>query len=311
MDLFKSYLRSMIRSHLRVMKRRNRIRSLPPAAAWILLLYFSALAIPVQTKPAPREKPDWEDKIVGSQLTVLELARQILPDIKSDTNKPDKITASDLSRIRLLDGVEATGMELDPDVSDETEVAEPDYFWMKDGKDRLLVLLLKVDGEKVVIGLFTASPKITMLDAVTIAQDIHVDVIREKLWAINSQHEAFRVECWHDNSSESFDSYTFVSVIDHKLRAVAGPVLSSGFATYSSAQQRLCKTSMSLKFQFVPSQGREYFDLIVNEMTLKACHRDSEEWSWKTGVVSNKSVRRLWAWSAKSKQYRRASTMRR
>src|SRR6185295_12920708 len=115
MDLFKPYLRSMIPSHLRIMKRRNRIRSLISAAGWILLLYLCATAIPLQTKTVAREKPDWEDKIVqGSQLTVLELARQILPDIKSDPNKQDKITASDLSGIRLLDGVEATGMELHP-----------------------------------------------------------------------------------------------------------------------------------------------------------------------------------------------------
>ncbi|PYT03931.1 MAG: hypothetical protein DMF60_16895 [Acidobacteria bacterium] len=85
------------------MKRRKRIRSLASAAGWMLLLSLCATAIPVQTKTVAREKPDWEDKIVpGSQLTVRELARRMMPDIKSDPNKADKITASDLSGIRLV-----------------------------------------------------------------------------------------------------------------------------------------------------------------------------------------------------------------
>ena len=289
-------------------KRYKRIRALARAHSCALVLSLCATAISGQSKTATHEKPDWEDKIVpGSQLTVLELARRIMPDIKSNPSKTDQITARDLSSIRMLDGVQPTGMELDPDSGDECEITEADYFWMKDGGDRLLVLLLKVNVEGIVIGLFKVSPEVALLDAVTIAQDMHVDVNREKVWAIHPEHQAFSVQCWHDNSSESFDSYTFVSVVDRKLRAVAGPIVSSGFATYSAARQRLCKTSMTPKFQFVSSQGRGYSDLIENEMTLKVCHRGSEEWSWKTGVVYRKSVRRLWRWSAKNKQYRRAS----
>lgn len=291
-----------------------RIAALAAAAGWVFVLSLCTRAMPVQTRPvqtktAAHEKPDWEDKIVqGSQLTVLELARRILPDLKRDPGKADKFTASDLSGIRLLDGVKATGMELDPDADDKCEITEPDYLWIKDGSEKLLVLLLKVDGEKIVIGLFNVASEITLLDAATIAQDIHADLSLHKLWAIHSQHEAFSVECWHDNSSESFDNYTFISVVDRKLRAVAGPIITSGFATYLAARQRLCKTSMTPKFEFVRSQGAGYFDLVVTETTLKVCHRDSEEWSWKTGVVFNKSARRQWRWSPKNKQYRRAST---
>jgi hypothetical protein len=295
-------------SYLADAKRCKRIRPLAATRSCALVLSLCATAISGQTKTTTHEKPDWEHKIVpGSQLTVLALARRIMPDIKSDPSKADKITASDLSIIRMLDGVQPTGMELDPDSSDESEITEADYFWMKDGGYRLLVLLLKVNVEGVVIGLFKVSPEVGLLDAVTIAQDMHVDVNREKVWAIHPQHQAFSVQCWHDNSSESFDSYTFVSVVDRKLRAVAGPIVSSGFATYSTARQRLCKTSMTPKFQFVSSQGRGYFDLVENEMTLKVCHRESEEWSWKTGVVYRKSVRRLWQWSVKKRQYRRVS----
>lgn len=294
-------------SYLPDAKRCKRIPALA-AAGCALLLSLCATAISAQTKTKTHEKPDWEDKIVpGSQLTVLDLARRIIPDINSSPNKADKITARDLSSIRLLDGVQPTGMELDPDSDDECEITEPDYFWMKDGGHRYLVLLLKVNVEGVVIGLIKVSPEIALLDAVTIAQDMHVDVDREKVSAIHPRHEAFSVHCWHDNSSESFDSYTFVSIVDLKLRAVAGPIGSSGFATYSTAKQLLCKTSTTPKFQFVSSQSRGYFDLIGNEITLKVCHRDAEEWSWKTGVVYRRSVRRMWRWSAKNKQYRRAS----
>ena len=294
------------------MKLSKPIGILASSVGCMLLLFQCAIALPVQTKTTAHEKPDWEDTIVpGSRLNVLDMARLIMPGIKSDPNKPDKVTASDLSGIRLVDGVEETGMELDMDSGDEHEISEPDYFWMKDSGDRLLVLVLKVDVEGNVIGLFKVSPNVTLLDAVTIAQDIHVSVELEKLWAIHSQHEAFSVQCWHDNSSESFDNYTFISIVDRKLRAVAGPILSSGFVSYLAARQRLCKTAMTPKFQFVRSSERGYADLFVTEMTLKACHRDSEEWSWKTGIVYRKSVRRLWRWSAKMKQYRKAATPRR
>src|SRR5258706_453981 len=173
-------------------KRRKRIRALAPARWCALVLSLCATAMSGQTKTTTHEKPDWEDKIVpGSQLTVLELARRIMPDIKSNSTKADKITAGDLSSIRMLDGVQPTGMELDPDSGEECEITEADYFWMKDGGDRLLVLLLKVNAEGVVIGLFKISPEVALLDAVTIAQDIHVDVNREKVWAIHTQHQAF------------------------------------------------------------------------------------------------------------------------
>ena len=301
----------MTREILAIAKRRKLIRLLAPARWLALVLSLCATATSAQTKTTKHENPDWDDKIVpGSQLTVLELAKQILPDINSNPNKADKITATDLSSIRWLEGIQPTGMELDPNSTDECEITDPDYLWIKDGGYRHLVLLLKVNLEAVVIGLFKVSPEVSLLDAVTVAQDMHVDVNREKVWAIHSQREAFSVHCWHDNSSESFDTYTFVSVVDLKLRAVAGPIGSSGFATYSPASQRLCKTSATPKFQFVSSQGRGYFDLIENEITLKVCHRDSEEWSWKTGVVYRKSVRRLWRWSAKHKQYRRAAISR-
>ena len=290
------------------MKRYKRIGTLAGAAGCVLVLSICATAIPLQTRTTAHENPDWEDKIVpGSQLTVLELARRIIPDIKSDPGKANKITGRDLSGIRLLDGVEETGMELDPDSDGEREITEADSFWMKEGGDRLLVLLLKVDVEGVVIGLFKVSPEVALLDAVTIAQDVHVDVDREKLCTIHSQHQAFIVQCWHDNSSESYDNYTFVSIVNRKLRAVAGPVVFEGFTTYSSARQRVCKTSTTPKFQFVQPQGHGYFDLAVTETTLKVCHRNSEEWSWKTGVVFQKSVRRLWRWSAKKKEYRRVA----
>jgi hypothetical protein len=293
------------------MKRSKRIGTLAGAVGCVLVLSICTTAIPLQTKTTTHEKPDWEDKIVpGSQLTVLELARRIIPDIKSDPGKANKITGMNLSGIRLLDGVEETGMELDPDSDAEREITEADYLWMKDGGDRLLVLLFKVDTEGVVIGLFKVSPAVALLDAVTIAQDVHVDVDREKLWTIHSQHQAFSVQCWHDNSSESYDNYTFVSVVGRKLRAIAGPVVFEGFTSYSAARQRVCKTSTAPKFQFVRPQGPGYFDLAVTETTLKVCHRDSEEWSWKTGVVSQKSVRRLWRWSSKEKQYRRVALRR-
>jgi len=279
----------------------KRIAALASAAGCVL-------ALAAQTKTPPHEEPDWEDTIVpGSRLTVLELARLIVPDIKSDPGKSDKITGRDLSGIRLVEGVQETGMELDPDSDDECEITDPDYFWMQDGGDRFLVLLLKVDAERPVIGLFKVSPAATLLDAVTIAQDMHVDVDSKKLWAIHSQRQAFSVHCWHDNSSESFDNYTFISIVDQKLRAVAGPIGSMGFTTYLPARQRLCKTATTPKFQFVQSAGRGYFDLIVTERTLKVCHRESEQWSWKTGVVYQKSVRRLWRWNGKKEQYRRAS----
>jgi len=291
------------------MIRSKRIGILGLTIACVLGLSLYATALPLQTKTPAHEKPDWEDKIVpSSDVTVLDLARRMIPDIKEDPAKLEKMTASDLSGVRLMDGVEETGMEVDLSSGDQCEISDPDYFWMKDGGAKLLLLLLKVNIEGAVIGLFKISPEVTLLDAATIAQDVHVDLDLEKLWTIHPQHQAFMVQCWHDNSSESFDSYTFVSVVNRKLRAVAGPVLSSGFAAYSSARERICKTSMTPKFQFVRSAGRAYFDLIDSETTLKVCHRNSEQWSWKTGVVYRKTVRRVWRWSPTKKGYRKVST---
>jgi len=277
------------------------------SVAGVLALSFCATTLASQTKTAKHETPSWEDKIVpNSQITVLELARQIIPDIKPESDTSDKMTTSDLSAVRLLDGVEETGMELDLEAGQKHEITEADYFWIKDGGISRLVLLLSVDVERPVIGLFQISPKVTLLDAVTIAQDMHVTVEREKLWEISSQSQAFSVECWHDNSSESFDNYTFISVVNRKLRAVAGPIGSLGFSTYLPARQRLCKTATTPKFQFVRSPGAGYFDLIETETTLKVCHPDSAQWSWKTGVVYQKSVRNVWHWNQKNRRYRPA-----
>ena len=290
-------------------KRPGRNVALSAPVGWILALFICATASPVQSKIPAHQKPDWEDQIVpGSRLTVLDLTRRLIPDIKRASVTADKFTATDLSGVRLLDGVEATGMELDLDSDDEREINESDYFWLKYGGTRFLVLLLTVDGEKIVIGLFKISPAVSLLDVVTIAQDVHVDVNREKVWLIHPQHEAFAVHSWHDNSSESFDQYTFISVVGGKLRAIATPGSFQGFTEYSQARQRVCKTAMSPQFRFVRSPHRDYFDLIVKERTLKVCHRDSEKWSWNTGIVYTKSVRRLWQWSSKTRQYRRAST---
>jgi hypothetical protein len=289
-------------------KRSKGFAALSALVGWGFALFISASAYTVQSKTPAHQKPDWEDQIVpGSPLTVLDLTRRLIPDV-NDVGGSDKITGTDLSGIRLLDGVEATGMELDPGSDDECEITESDYFWLRDGANRFLVLLLTVDGEKLVIGLFRISPSVALLDAVTIAQDVHVNVNREKLWPIHSQREAFAVHSWHDNSSESFDQYTLISIVDGKLRAIAAPPGLQGFTDYSPARQRVCKTAMTPDFRFVRSPQREYFDLIVHEKTLKVCHRDSENWNWDTGIVYKKSVRRLWQWSAKNKQYRRSST---
>jgi len=293
------------------MRPARRIGALAVAAGWVFALSLGATAFPLQAKKTTHEKPYWDDTIIpGSPVTVLELARRIIPDIKSDPDKVDKVTGRDFSRVRVVDGVEETGMELDTDSDEEREISEADYFWMKDDRDRRLVLLLKVDVERPVIGLFKVSPEVALLDAVTIAQDAHVDVETGKLWAIHPRREAFAVQCWHDNSSESFDGYTFISIVNHKLRAVAGQLVFSGFTTYLPARRRLCKTATTPKFQFVRSPGRAYFDLIVTDLILKVCHPEAEEWSWKTGIVFQKNVRTVWRWNAKKRQYGRASARR-
>jgi hypothetical protein len=276
--------------------------------ACVLALNICAMTLTVQTKAGAHEKPDWEDQIVpGSEQTVLDLARRIIPDIKSDA-KGSKISGSDLSGIRLLDGVEETGMEVDVDAGDDLEITEPDYLWLKNGGDKLLVLFLTLEPEKLVIGLFKTSPAITLLDAATIAQDVHVTVDAGKLWSIHPQHEAFAVHFWHDNSSESFDQYAFISVVNGKLRAVADTGGFQGFTDYSPARRRVCKTALSPEFRFAPLPNRGYFDLIVTEVTLKVCHPETENWSWKTGVVYRKSVRRVWRWSGKDNKYRRSGS---
>ena len=285
----------------------QKVRALTAPAAGLLTLIICATALPVQTKTTGHQKPDWDSQIVpGSQITVLDLTRRLIPDAQRDNSKVDKITGSDLSGIRLLDGVEETGMELDPDSGDEYEITDPDYFWLKDRGEKLLVLLLRLEIEKLVIGLFKTSPSVDLLDAVTIAQDMHVDVDAEKLWQIHPQHQAFAAHSWHDNSSESFDGYTFISVVDGKLRAVADPASAYGFTEYSPARRRVCKTATSPEFRFVRSASGDYLDLMITETTLKVCHRDSEEWSWKTGIVSKRSLVRVWRWNPKYKQYRRA-----
>jgi hypothetical protein len=290
------------------MMRTKRIRALAVVIACVFALSIFATALPVQRKTPAHEKPDAEDQIVpGSRQTVLDLARRIIPDIKTDSNG-SRITGSDLSGIRLLDGVEETAMELDLDSRDELEITEFDYIWLKNEGARLLALLLTLEPEKLVIGLFKTSPTITLLDAATITQDVHVTVDPRKLWPIHPQHEAFAVHFWHDNSSESFDQYTLISVVNGKLRAVADTGGFQGSTDYSPARRRVCKTALSPAFRFAPSPTSGYFDLIVTEVTLKVCHPEAESWTWKTGVVYRKSVSRVWRWSAKDDKYRRAST---
>ena len=310
MDLLKPDLRSMMQEEFTTHNAIKRVRAVSAPLGWIFALILCVTALPVQTKTS-HQKPDWDSQIVpGSKITVLELTRLLIPDAQRVDAKGDKITGSDLSGIRLLDGVEETGMELDPESDDECEITDPDYFWLKNGGERLLVLLLRLEIDKLVIVLYKTSPVVDLLDAVTIAQDIHVDVDSEKLWQIHPQHEAFVAHSWHDNSSESFDRHTFISVVDGKLRAVADPASSYGFTEYSPARQRVCKTATSPEFRFVRSASGAYFDLIVTETTLKVCHGDSEEWSWKTGIVSKRSVARVWRWNPKSKQYRRTAVRR-
>lgn len=278
---------------------------LAPLAACLFSLSLGARALPVQTNRKAHEKPDWGDRIIpGSQLTVLELARRIIPDIKNDPNKLNSLKASDFSAVRLLDGVDETGMELDLEPNHECEMGEPDYFWMREGGQRLLVLLLEVDSAQsgVILGLFKVSPEVVLLDAVTIAQDMHVSVDTQTLWPIHSEHQAFVVESWHDNSSESYDTYTFVSILAGKLRAIADFTPAYGFTEFAPSQ-RLCKTATTPRFQFVQSSGKGYYDLLVHETTVKACHRESDEWSWKTGIVYRKVSRHLLRWNPRTRHY--------
>lgn len=281
---------------------------LASVAACVFALSLGAMALPVQTNKKAHEKPAWGDRIIpGSQLNVLELARRIIPDIKNDPDKLNSFKARDFSAVRLLDGVIETGMELDLEPDDDCEMGEPDCFWIKDGGKRMLILVLEVNSAKsgIILGLFKVSPEVVLLDAVTIAQDMHVSVNTETLWPIHSQHQAFVVESWHDNSSESYETYTFVSIFAGKLRAIADSTPPYGFTEFSPASQRLCKTATSPKFQFVQSSGREYYDLLIRETTLKVCHRESDEWSWKTGIVSQKVSRQLLRWNPRAKKYRR------
>lgn len=292
------------------MTRSKRIGAFAAVIACVFALSIFATALPFQRRTSPHEKPDAEDQIVpGSQQTVLDLARRIIPDIKTDANG-SRITGSDLSGIRLLDGVEETGMELDLDSRDELEITELDYIWLKQAGVRLLVMLLTLEPEKLVIGLFKTSPEITLLDAATITQDMHTTFDPGKLWQIHPQRQAFAVHFWHDNSSESFDLYTFISVVNGKLRAIAVTGGFIGFTDYSPARRRVCKTAVSPEFRFAPAANRGYFDFIVTEVTLKVCHPESVNWSWKTGVVYRKPVRRVWRWNAKANQYRSAAARR-
>jgi len=300
----------MMHKSCSVMTRSKRLIA-AAAIGSVFALSIYTKALPVQSKTATREKPAWEDQIVpGSQLTVLDLARRIVPDIKSDSDTGSHVTGTDLSGIRLLDGVEETGMELDLESRDEIEITEPDYFWLNDGGAKRLVVLLTLEPEKLVIGLFETSPAIKLLDAATTTQDMHTTFDRGKLWQIHPQRQAFAAHFWHDNSSESFDQYIFVSVVNGKLRAIAVTGGFTGFTDYSPARRRVCKTAVSPEFRFAPSANRGYFDLIVTEVTLKVCHPESVNWSWKTGVVYRKPVRRVLLWNAKAKQYLSAATRR-
>jgi hypothetical protein len=262
-------------------------------------------------KQLAHQEAGWDDTIIpGSPVTVLELAQKVIPDLDIDEKKSLKIMGKDLSNVRLLDGVDETGMELDLDTQEEHEFTGADYLWMKDHSEKLLVLILSVDIERPVITLFKVGPQIKLLDSVTMAQDAHVTVDAKKVWTIHPQHQAFVVQCWHDNSSESYDSYTFVSVIRGRLRAIAGPITSTGFTQYSSARRRVCKTSTTSTFKFNRSQRGGYFDLIETDETMKVCHRESEEWSWKTGIVSKRTARVTYGWNSRVKQYRRSSAKR-
>jgi hypothetical protein len=262
-------------------------------------------------KELAHHEPGWDDTIIpGSPVTVLKLAQKVIPDLDIDEKRSLKIMGKDLSKVRLLDGVETTGMELDVDAKEEHEFTGADDLWIKDRNEKLLVLILSVDIERPVIALFKVAPQIKLLDSVTMAQDAHVTVDAKKVWTIHPQHQAFVVQCWHDNSSESYDSYTFISVSNKKLRAIAGPITSTGFTEYSSARRRVCKTSMTSTFKFNRSQRGGYFDLIETDETLKVCHRDSEEWSWKTGIVSKRTARVTYGWNSRVKRYRRSSARR-
>lgn len=283
----------------------KQIRTIAWVVSCVGLIALSANGQTSHQKKTKHESPDWEDKIVpSSPLTVFEMAQLALPDLKTNPEKPTQYIASDLKRIRLIDGVSETGMELDPEGDEKHTISGPDFIWLKDGDRSLLVLVLTVDDSQSVMALFKASPTVALLDAATIAQDMHVSIEVDKVYTIHPGRQAFSVVCWHDNSSESYDHYTFISVVDQKLKAIAVPGAYSGFSTYSQARHRMCKQSTSPKFEFVPTPNQGYFDLIVSEWTIKACHPDSEEWSWKTGIVFQRTVKRSWHWDPRKKQYR-------
>jgi len=308
-DLLESDLCSMTNYDELLMKPSWTIRNLVSIFGFLSLLLFSATSSTAQPqKKQSHQEPEWGDSIIpGSQVTVLELAEKVIPDIKIDENKSYKVIGKNLSQVRLLDGVEETGMELDLESNDELEFTSADYLWMGERGEKLLVLILRVDIERPVIALFKVTPEIMVLDTVTMAQDVHVTVEVSKVWTIHPQHQAFVVQCWHDNSSESYDNYTFISVLNKKLRAIAGPIVSMGSTSYSSARRRVCKTSMTPTFKFNRSQGGGYFDLIETDETLKVCHRESEEWSWKTGIVSKRTARVTYRWVSRVRQYRKSS----
>src|SRR6185369_14841420 len=161
----------------------KQIRTVALIASCVSILAVCAYGQTNQQKPPKYESPDWEDKIVSSSpLTVLEITRLVLPDLKTNPEKPTQYIASDLKRIRLIDGVSETGMEIDPDGDEKHEISSPDYLWLKDGDRSLLVLVLTIDDIQSVMALFKTSPAVALLDAATIAQDSHVSIEREKVY---------------------------------------------------------------------------------------------------------------------------------
>jgi hypothetical protein len=277
--------------------RRLRRHGQIPLALALLVSSLSASAAQKEAAQGGDSRPDPD------------LLKLVMPDLHEKPESPDILVGRKLAEVREIKGFEFGSFEYDPESNYDIEISDVNPFWIRSEGRRLVVIVFGIDatggGIAQVAALIDETPEPKLLDLVNITADQHTSV-EDRLIDISSSSQAFEIDNWHDNSSESYDIISYFAAVGGKLKVVLDGPAYVGTTDYNSRTDRVCKTAYEHRMHLLPTSHSGYHDIALDVTELKVCHGGQEDWSWDTGIVRRKRTREIWRWNPRHAAYETA-----
>jgi len=240
-----------------------------------------------------------------SKATYYQALKQIFPDLQAD-GKATSLIARRPELKGLLTEASAAMTGQSFDLADFDSTGTISYLLVEEEAGAQLILLIEriSDGDGL-LALFQLKPSLKLLDLIDTGNGPeHISLSsspKEAPFLVKPGAVFFPISSWHDNSGESFDSYSLFVTVNGKLRlAYDGP----HFYGYRDPNNYECKNMEGLEeLRPLQTSHEGFLDISLKINSQKTCTIQGKNGHTKERLIRKKIYPATLYWDVKANKY--------